>query len=338
MSDAPKLALRLSSAMSAETSVRLAVAAEQSGFSTVWFAENPYQRGVLPAVAACAGATRHIDLGIGVFNPYNRHPTLMAMEMGALDELSNGRAILGIGSGVPAWVERITPYRRPLEAVRDAVSITRGLLSGQEVNYSGKMYSANGVRLEYDLTRSHIPVHVAAMGQRMLLLCGELADGLLIGNMCPPAFTQRASDKLREGATRVSRQPPSEMTKYLPCVVHQDGNAARKIARNAIGKTLSSFWQAYQAAPAALSAIRDGNEIEADRFEKALARLAKGEPGERVLDDTFVEAYGVAGTTDDCIEQVLALKHSGVTQVTLTMLGEAPEQNMRQLGAALSGI
>ena len=156
MSDAPKLALRLSSAMSANASVRLAVAAEQSGFSTVWFAENPYQRGVLPAVAACAGATGHIGLGVGVFNPYNRHPTLMAMEMGALDELSGGRAILGIGSGVPAWVERITPYRRPLEAVRDAVSITRGLLSGQEVNYSGKMYSANGVRLEYDLTRGRV--------------------------------------------------------------------------------------------------------------------------------------------------------------------------------------
>ena len=87
MSDAPKLALRLSSAMSADASVRLAVVAEQSGFSTVWFAENPYQRGVLPAVAACAGATGRIDLGVGVFNPYNRHPTLMAMEMGALDEL-----------------------------------------------------------------------------------------------------------------------------------------------------------------------------------------------------------------------------------------------------------
>ncbi|SVC97799.1 uncharacterized protein METZ01_LOCUS350653, partial [marine metagenome] len=165
MSAVPKLALRLSSAMSATACVRLAVVAEESGFSTLWFAENPYQRGVLPAVVACAGVTNCTHLGIGVFNPYNRHPTLMAMEMGALDELSGGRAILGIGSGVPAWVECITPYRRPLEAVRDAVSITRGLLSGQEVNYSGKMHSANGVRLEYDLTRGHVPVHVAAMGQ-----------------------------------------------------------------------------------------------------------------------------------------------------------------------------
>ena len=52
MSNVPKLALRLSSAMSVDTSVRLAVVAEASGFSTLWFAENPYQRGVLPAVAA----------------------------------------------------------------------------------------------------------------------------------------------------------------------------------------------------------------------------------------------------------------------------------------------
>ena len=134
MSSAPKLALRLSSAMSAVDCMQLASVAEESGFSTLWFAENPYQRGVLPAVVACAGVTNRIALGIGVFNPYNRHPTLMAMAIGALDEYSGGRAILGIGSGVPAWVERITPFRRPLHAVRDAVSIARGLLSGESVH------------------------------------------------------------------------------------------------------------------------------------------------------------------------------------------------------------
>ena len=337
MSNVPKLALRLSSAMSVDTSVRLAVVAEESGFSTLWFAENPYQRGVLPAVAACAVATNSIDLGIGVFNPYNRHPTLMAMEMGAIDELSGGRAILGIGSGVPAWVECVTPYRRPLEAVRDAVFIARTLLAGEEVNYSGKMYSAKGVRLEYELTRRQVPVHVAAMGQKMLHLCGEVADGLLIGNMCPPAFTLVAKDRWDKGAARGSRQCPTEITKYLPCALHKDGKVARKAACNAIGKTLSSFWKAYQAAPAALSAIRDGNEIEPDRFEEALTRLAKGEPGELVLDDTFLAAYGVAGTPEDSVEQILSLKESGVTQVTVTMLGDTPEVNIQQLGAALSG-
>ena len=75
----PKLAIRLHSAMEARRSAELARCAEENGFSAIWFAENPYQRGVLPAISACALATESIELGIGVFNPYNRHPTLMAM-------------------------------------------------------------------------------------------------------------------------------------------------------------------------------------------------------------------------------------------------------------------
>ena len=86
-----------------------------------------------------------------------------------------------------------------------------------------------------------------------------------------------------------------------------------------------------------MSAIRDGNEIEPDRFEEALTRLANGEPGEVVLDDAFLAAYGVAGTPEDSVEQILSLKESGVTQVTVTMLGDTPEVNIQQLGAALSG-
>ena len=55
------------------------------------------------------------------------------------------------------------------------------------------------------------------------------------------------------------------------------------------------------------------------------------------MDDTFLAAYGVAGTPEDSVEQILSLKESGVTQVTVTMLGDTPEVNIQQLGAALSG-
>ena len=203
----PRLAIRLHSAMQARRSAELARCAEENDFGAVWFAENPYQRGVLPAMSACALATGTIELGIGVFNPYNRHPTLMAMEIGALDELSRGRAVLGIGSGVPAWIEKITPHERLLSAVRDAVHIARTLLSGEEANYQGKVYSAEKVRLEFPLWRDRVPVHVAAMGENMLRVCGELGDGLLIGNMCPPSFTATAMERMREGAARAARTP-----------------------------------------------------------------------------------------------------------------------------------
>ena len=57
----------------------------------------------------------------------------------------------------------------------------------------------------------------------------------------------------------------------------------------------------------------------------------------RWRDDSFIQAYGVAGTVDECVEQIEALGKSGVTQLTLTMLGESPEESIRLLGAASGG-
>src|SRR2546425_313441 len=116
------IALRCHGGLPPKECVRQAVAAERAGFSTVWFAENPFSRGAWPAAAACAVATRHIRIGLGVVNPHNRHPTLMAMEVAAFDELSEGRAVLGIGAGIPSRVRRLqAPIDRPIAAVREVV-------------------------------------------------------------------------------------------------------------------------------------------------------------------------------------------------------------------------
>src|SRR5204862_5299973 len=163
--------------------VEQAVAAERAGLSTLWFAENPFTRGVWPAMAACAVATRRLRIGFGVFNPYNRHPTLMAMEMAAFDELCEGRAVLGVGAGIPSRVRRIAPADRPIAAVRDAVTIVRRLLRGDTVAYTGKVFSADGVRLESTPRRAELPILTAAMGDQALRLCGEIADGVMISNL-----------------------------------------------------------------------------------------------------------------------------------------------------------
>jgi len=131
----PSIALRAHGGMPPSACVEQAVAAERAGLSTLWFAENPFTRGVWPAMAACAVATRRLRIGIGVFNPYNRHPTLMAMEMAAFDELSAGRAVLGIGAGIGTKVRKMQLANgRPIAAVRDAMTIVRRLLRGEDVS------------------------------------------------------------------------------------------------------------------------------------------------------------------------------------------------------------
>src|SRR5215471_15975054 len=110
--DLPQVGVRLHGGMAPARCIELARAADAAGFASVWFAENPFHRGVLPAVSACVVSTERVRIGVGVVNPYNRHPTLIAMEFAALDELAAGRALLGIGSGTGAQIERMGfPYR-----------------------------------------------------------------------------------------------------------------------------------------------------------------------------------------------------------------------------------
>src|SRR5207245_9290119 len=102
MSTRPRIALRVHGGLPARECAAQARAAEEAGFSTVWFAENAFARGAMSGLAASALATRTIRLGVGVFNPFNRHPTLIAMDMAALDELPDAHAALGIDSEIRA--------------------------------------------------------------------------------------------------------------------------------------------------------------------------------------------------------------------------------------------
>src|SRR5205823_13762749 len=103
----PRFGIRLHGGLPPQRCIELAVAAEALGFASVWFAENPLERGALPALAACAAATSRIELGIGVWNPFLRHPAQIAMDASALDELAEGRVTLGIGAGLAAPNKRL---------------------------------------------------------------------------------------------------------------------------------------------------------------------------------------------------------------------------------------
>ena len=212
VAELPKLSVRLSGAVNSRHCVDLANIAEANGFHSLWFAENAFNRGVLPAASACAAATRRVGIGIGVFNPYNRHPTLMAMEIGALDELAQGRARLAIGSGIAGATERLgVSTDRPLAAVRDAITIVRAMLKGEEVNYAGGVFSAHKVKLEYQALRPDMPLLIAARGEQALALCGKIADGLMISNMCPAEFTQAAVRAVHASARQARRPAPAEV-------------------------------------------------------------------------------------------------------------------------------
>jgi 5,10-methylenetetrahydromethanopterin reductase len=318
MKSSLRLGVRLHGGLAPERSAELARAAEANGFASVWFAENPMERGVMAAMAACAVATQSIELGVGVWNPYLRHPAQIAMEIGALDELSEGRASLGLGSGLSAPIKRLgIDNSRPLAAMRDAFAIVRGLLAGKSVTYKGAVFSVEDAKLSYTPRRPDLPLLMAARGPRALALAGEIADGLMISNMCPPGFAAHAAAIAR----------PRRLIQYVPCIVSSDRRAAVSAIKPVLMGMLKTFWTLGQRVPTAKASLVDHSGIPEAEFAAAVAAPADA------LDERFVAAFSVTGTPDDCRARIAAYGAAGVTDLVLTFVGPTPEDDMALIEA-----
>jgi 5,10-methylenetetrahydromethanopterin reductase len=257
------------------------------------------------------------------------------MEIGALDELAQGRARLGIGSGIASATQRMgLSTERPLAAVRDAITIVRAMLAGEEVTYAGRAFSADKARLEYQALRPHMPLLMAARGEQALALCGKIADGLMISNLCPPDFTRQAVDAVCKSARAAGRPPPAEVVQYVPCAVRSDRAEAHGLAKAAIGDMLPGFWSLGERVPAAKAALLRAADLSEADFVGAAARLRAGGKPEDALDDRFVAAFAIAGTADDCLEQARRYSASGASELALTFVGAQPKQDMEYLARA----
>ena len=333
----PRVGLRVQGSLPARECAEQARAAERAGFTTLWFAENPFGRGALPPLTACALATERIRLGVGVFNPFNRHPTLIAMEMATLDELCDGRAVVGIGSGIKV-AQMGLPGSRRLAAMRDAVHIVRRLLRGELVSYTGALFSALDVRLEFPIRRPDMPVFMAAMGDQALRLCGEIADGHMISNLSPRAFTRRAVEIVARSAASAGRSAPGETIQYVPCAIGENGAEARQRAKAMVGGMLASFWKSSGTSAATRSALRNYNGVDPETFDHLMHRLVSGEPAAGVIDDDLLGHYAIAGTASECLEQCQAYGDAGVTELAIWFAAPHALAEIGRFGGVLAKL
>lgn len=336
MSDLPRLSIRVDGSMTPGDCVDLARAAEAAGFAGVWFAENAFARGILPAAAACAVATSRIRINAGVFNPYSRHPTMMAMEIGALDELSGGRASLSLGAGIMSATERMgLDAGKPVRALRDALAILRPLLQGGEADHESAYFSARKVRLDYR-PRAGISVHLAGRGDLTVKLAGQAADGLLVSNMCSLAFAGRSGEVMRESRKAAGRDGRGDVVQYMPASVGSRSDEGLRRGRAYVGEMLPRFWSLGQKLATARDALLAGTGIDEAEFARAAERLRAGEEAGEVLDDRFATAFCLAGTPEDCLDLAARYRAAGIDELALTFAGARARVEIAALGEALA--
>jgi 5,10-methylenetetrahydromethanopterin reductase len=300
--------------------------AEELGFGTFWVPEDPFYRGAFTVASAIACNTSKIKIGLGIVNPYLRHPALTAMEFAALDEISEGRAILGIGAGLKDWIEgRLKiPYTKPTAAMRETIEIIRRFFRGEEVTYAGKVFQAERIKLCFKPVRTEIPIYLGILGPKNCELTGEAADGLLLSIMSSPAYVKFAMEHVRRGLAKSGREERVfNVGAYIFSSISEDERAARDRLRPIVAMMVSLM------APQPTTPIFAAAGLPADTIRAFGASFAQGKLPVDMVTDEMLDTFTIAGSPARCRENLSRLVEAGVTApVFFEVPGVPPQQTM----------
>ncbi|HZQ07333.1 MAG TPA: LLM class flavin-dependent oxidoreductase [Anaerolineae bacterium] len=287
--------------------------AEELGFDSIWVADFRLYRDVYVSLALAALSSTHLRLGVGITNPYTRHPALTAAGIASVDALSNGRALLGVGAGGVVLDLLQIKQREPILACRRAVEMIRRYLSGNPVRGTGKpVTSASNVRLDFP-TRPDLPIFIAATGLKMLTLAGEIGDGVIINVGAYPACIDGALAAVGNGAWGVKRPRQSlEMLCWLQgCAVHEDA----QVALDAV-KPVAALTLAY--APAWMMEAMEIDDEVVKEIRRAFSAEGREAAGQLVPNE-LVEKFAVVGTPEQCIRKLKQIRAKGFEEIIVRL-------------------
>ncbi|MFQ5762292.1 MAG: LLM class flavin-dependent oxidoreductase [Candidatus Bathyarchaeia archaeon] len=273
--------------------------AEEKGYESIWMAEDHFLRDGISPLTAFAAATERIKLATGIICPYTRHAVTVAMSIATVDEYSNGRAILGLGSSVREMLEdRMgVRYDKHLARMREYVDVIRRLFAGETVTYQGKTVNIRNVQLGFRPNRDRISVYVGGTGPRMLELAGEIGDGVFLNAFCSPQYTKFALEQIEKGAERSGRSLKDlDISAYIVFSADHDAKRAKEAPR----KLLALYFSYANVAGPLLQ--HSGLASELQHATTIRDAVAKGDldGASRILRDSTVETVTASGTPDEC--------------------------------------
>ena len=322
-----RIGIAFSGGLTASEIADCAERAEALGYESVWVAEG-HGGDQFAILAACALRTRRVRLGTAISSVFVRTAPTIAMAAAAVDELSGGRFVLGLGSShrVQVGPEHGVEYSKPLGRVRDTVAVVRGLLRDGEVGHAGETVRIERFDLWFEPFRREIPIYLSALFPKMTQLCGEIADGVILARSTL-ASAARARAHVVAGAGRAGRDASAvEIASLLPASVAPDRNEALAAARPGLA-FYAGFFPRYNRLLA-----ESGFPAEAAAVAKAWAAGDKA-GAERAVTDEMIAATSVAGTPAECRERIEAYRASGLDVPIISPFARGPGARDRFLAA-----
>jgi probable F420-dependent oxidoreductase len=310
-------------------------AAEDAGFTHAWCAE--LHRSAFVPAAAMADATTSIGIGTAIALAFVRSPMTTALSALDLDELSGGRFTLGLGSGVARLNEdwHGANFGKPVPHMRESVAVILEVIArahlGETIEMSGEYES---IRLRhyqrpFPPVRTRIPIYIAAVGDLMTRLTGEIADGWLGHELNSPRYmSERLLPNLLAGLERAGRaRTDLDIVASVCCVIDADGKQARRWAAGLVAfyasvRTYQPFFAFH------------GFEAEAVAIQNAF-RAGDEQAMVDACPDEMVDALTFAGTPDEVRARLTAYEGIADRMKLTPPTHLVPEEVTRQTQAAI---
>lgn len=283
-----------------------AKAAEDAGFDSLWTAEL-HRSAFVPAAAVCA-ATARATVGTGIALAFVRSEFVTALSALDLDDLSGGRFVLGLGTGVKRLNEdwHGARFGKPAAHLRETVALVRRFIAefarGEPIESEGEHHRivVRGYERPFPQVRTEIPIYLAAMGPVMTKLAGEIGDGWIAHELGSPRYLDdKILPALRDGLAHGGR--PRGAVTVMPsacCMPFEDGRQAKRWAAGLVAfyasvKTYREFF-AYHGFEREYAVIQE-------RF-----RAADFDGMVDACPDAMVDTFTFAGTPDEVRSRLAA--------------------------------
>ena len=302
-----------------EELVKRVQVADDLGVESAWVAEA-WGRDAFSMLTQLALATKKIQLGTAIVNVFSRTPAVLAMTFGTLDELSSGRAIIGLGSSGVNVIEHWhgVKFDKPATRLREYIEIINTIMRREKLNYDGKVFKlARGFTMQFPTFREHIPTYIASITPKSMVQTGEVADGW-IPIYWPKDKIKDGVATIMEGAKKAGKQR-SDIT-VAPSIVMQITDAGSAEQVRAQARAPIAFYVGRMGTYYYEMLIRNGFEDEVNKIRAGWeARDPKAAAAG--VSDRMLEQTAVVGPLEKCKEDLDERRALGVDLPLIGMPG-----------------
>src|SRR5271154_13144 len=323
--------------LSSEDQLNIVQEAERLGYDSVWAAEA-YGSDTATVLAWLAGQTSKIRLGSGIFQMPGRSPAMTAMTAATIDQLSNGRMILGIGSSGPQGAEGWHGQRfaKQLQRTREYVAVLRMALARERVEFHGETLElplpdgpGKALKLTISPVQERIPIYLAAIGPKNTALAGEIADGW-IPTLFSPEHVSEFRPLLEEGAQRSGKSLDDfdiapTVNVFVTDDLAQGRDAMRPFIALYVGGMGSRKQNFYNQVVQRYGFADDAKRIQDLYLE------GKREDAMAAIPDKLIDTVSICGPKDHVRERLAVYRAAGVGTLGITPTAFTAPERLEQL-------